>query len=149
MRGGEARTQRLGCRRSRMEEAELSLERRPGAGPPAPPPGVEVSTAGLLAVRSSRLPLVPPLDFRELFRLETRFRFSMSESRMGAGVPPPPPPPVPELLCGDSRDSRDRDRRITANDDLSNLPGIQQCWGSVTCWCGYGSAPLTKGSGFN
>jgi hypothetical protein len=103
-----------------MEEAELSLERRPGAGP-APPPGVEVSTAGLLAVRSSRLPLVPPLDFRELFRLETRFRFSMSESRMGAGVPPPPPPAVLELLCGDSRDSRDRDRRITANDDLSNL----------------------------
>jgi hypothetical protein len=120
MRGGEARTQRLGCRRSRIEEAELSLERRPGAGPPAPPPGVEVSTAGLLAVRSSRLPLVPPLDLRELFRLETRFRFSMSESRMGAGVPPPPPPPVLELLCGDSRDSRERDRRITANDDLSN-----------------------------
>jgi hypothetical protein len=122
MRGGEARTQRLGCRRSRMEEAELSLERRPGAGPPAPP-GVEVNTAGLLAVRSSRLPLVPPLDLRELFRLETRFRFSMSESRMGAGVPPPPPA-VLELLCGDSRDSRERDRRITANDDLSNLPGI-------------------------
>jgi hypothetical protein len=118
MSGGEARTQRLGCSRSRIEEAELSLERRPGAGPA--PPGVEVSTAGLLAVRSSLLPLVPPLDLRELFRLETRFRFNMSESRMGAGVPPPPPV-VLELLCGDSRDSRERDRLMTANDDLSNL----------------------------
>ena len=95
MRGGEARTHRLGCSRSRIEEAELSRERRPGVG--AAPPGVEVRTAGLLAVRSSRLPLVPPLDFRELFRLDTRFRFSMSERRMGAGVPPPPPE-VAELL---------------------------------------------------
>jgi hypothetical protein len=120
-----------------MEEAELRRERRPGVGPaddaplllattlvaPKAEPGVDEVVSGLerpvgllpVAVRSSRLPLAPPLDFLELFRLETLFRFSMSERRMGAGGPPG----AGAAPCGvDSRDSRDKDRRIMAKDDL-------------------------------
>ena len=41
----------------------------------------------LLARGSSRL-VLPPLDFLELLRLETRLRLSMSERRMGGGGPP-------------------------------------------------------------
>ena len=57
MTGGEERTQRLGCSRSRIEEAELRRERRPGVGPvPMAPPLLTTAVAlrGKEKVESTR-----------------------------------------------------------------------------------------------
>jgi hypothetical protein len=57
-------------------------------------PGEAIS-AGLLLLLEGSSRLLPPLDFRELLRLETRLRLSISESRMGGGGPPVARSPLP------------------------------------------------------
>jgi hypothetical protein len=68
----------------------------------------------------------------------------VAELRIMHGTQSPPPPRFNQLMQDDVRFFSDV-QLLPFSFSLSD--SSTQCWGSKTCWCGSGSAPVTNGSG--